>query len=140
MFISQISKPRLRQLGLWSLILCFGLAAIGSANGVADSTVSSVIACRVMEVGTSRPFGISIAIFHYRDAAERDQLGTFLRRYDGTTVEFQAKNSAWQRATLLRLKTCFGRGLLIFPVSEAHLARGDELMLRVPREASQQEL
>src|SRR5579884_1812015 len=134
MFISQISKPRLRQLGLWSLILCFGLAAIGSANGVADSTVSSVIACRVME------FGISIAIFHYRDAAERDQLGTFLRRYDGTTVEFQAKNSAWQRATLLRLKTCFGRGLLIFPVSEAHLARGDELMLRVPREASQQEL
>jgi hypothetical protein len=137
MSITQISKPMLRQLGLWSLILGFGLAAIGSANGVADSTVSSVIACRVMEVGTSRPFGVSIAIFHYRDAAERDQLGTFLRRYDGTTVEFQVKNSAWQRATLLRLKTCFGRGLLIFPISEVRLAPGDEFMLRSPRDVSQ---
>ncbi len=132
-----ICKPMLPKVVLSALVLSLGLAALGSADGAATSADPMVIACRVMEVGASRQFGVSIAIFHYRDAADRDRLGSFLRHYTGTTVEFQMKNGAWQKATLLRLKTCFGRGLLIFPVSEVRLAPGDEFMLRSPRDASQ---
>ncbi|HLI34848.1 MAG TPA: hypothetical protein VKW70_07375 [Terriglobia bacterium] len=135
--MNHICKPMLGWVGLYILVLGLGFIALGSSGRGADPAAPSVIACRVMEGGASRQFGVSIVIFHYRDAADRDRLGNFLRHYDGTTVEFQVKNSAWQKATLLRLKTCFGRGLLIFPVSEVRLAPGDEFMLRSPRDASQ---
>jgi hypothetical protein len=83
-----------------------------------------------MEVEVAAKFGVRLVIFHYRDAADRNRLGQLLRAYDGTSVQFETPGGPWRAATVLRLKSCFGRGLLVFAISEPALARGDNFFIR----------
>lgn len=86
-----------------------------------------------METGVSARFGVRLVIFHYRDPVDRDRLGRLLRQFDGATVQLQAGSGPWHTATVLRLKNCFGRGLLVFSNSEPALNRGDTFLVRFPR-------
>ncbi|HEY6293466.1 MAG TPA: hypothetical protein VI455_18085 [Terriglobia bacterium] len=70
-------------------------------------------------------------IFHQADSSDRDQLGAFLKEHDASSVQFQTPQGSWQEATVFRLKTCFGRGLLVFPAGRAALAEGDRFLLRL---------
>ncbi len=105
---------------------------VAASPEIKPSAAPKTLACRVMEAETSSRFGVRLVIFHYRDAADRDRLGKFLRDYDGATVQFQAARQGWRAATLFRLKVCFGRGLLVFPISEPALAKGDVVLVRFP--------
>lgn len=93
---------------------------------------SQTIPCRVMEVASSSRFHVRLAVFHYLNEADRAQLGKLLRENDGSSVEFRTVDGNWQNATVIRLKTCFGRGLLLFPISVAPLAAKDEILIRFP--------
>lgn len=88
------------------------------------------ISCRVMESKTSSTLGVALVLFHQADAASREQLGALLERNDGASVEFETAGANWQPATVFRLKSCFGRGLLAFPVARAHLAPGQTFLIR----------
>lgn len=91
------------------------------------------IACRAMEVHTNLNLAMTIVMFHQRDKADAERLGVLLRRSSGETVEFQAdEGSPWRRATVFRLKSCFGRGLLLVPAGGAQLKEGDEFLLKFP--------
>lgn len=119
--------------------ICIALVAIGlpcallaGAHGMPAPAqpAPEPIACRVIESKTVQTMGVGLVIFHHAEAASREQLGAFLLDHDGATVEFQTVGSDWQPATVFRLKSCFGRGLLAFPAGRARLAPGQAFLIR----------
>ncbi len=109
------------------LLMVVMIAALAPAR---PSTPPETVSCRVMESEASARFGIRLVIFHYRDVTDRERLSRLLRAYDGRTVQFQALGQRWRAGTLFRLKVCFGRGLLVFPISAPTLAKGGILLIR----------
>jgi len=85
-----------------------------------------------MEAHTSDRNGITIVIFHQRDSADAVRLSEMIHALDGKSVRFEKADAKPHSATLFRLKSCFGRGLLLFPASSAQIAAGDEFELQVP--------
>ncbi len=56
---------------------------------------------------------------------------TLLREHSGAMVEVQSGDGVWRRARLVRLKSCFGRGLLML-AAPAPFSDRAEFVLRVP--------
>jgi hypothetical protein len=92
---------------------------------------SGTIACRALEAHTDDNLKITVVVFHQRDEALRPQLATLLRGHSGEMVEVQATDGAWRRARMVRLKSCFGRGLLLLPAPAPFPDRA-EFALRLP--------
>lgn len=88
------------------------------------------IDCRVMEVFVVDRLGATAVIFHQRDQADGPRLGELLLANAGAEVEFKTGDGRWHHATVARMKSCFGRGLLLFAAREAKLAEKDDIVLR----------
>ncbi len=88
------------------------------------------IACRVMEVFEAEPPGATVVIFHQRDKADGPRLGELLLAHTGQEAEFAIDAAKARRAKVFRVRSCFGRGLLVFASGEATLAAGDDFVLR----------
>lgn len=125
-------RSRSAAVGILVATLVSSWAAFGASKATQAASGGTVVHCRVLEAAVSAPFHVRLAIFHYRDAEDRSRLGALLRQYDGHTVQFQAGDGAWQTATVLRLRTCFGRGLLVFSTSAPPLAAKQEILVRFP--------
>jgi hypothetical protein len=52
----------------------------------------------------------------------------------GARAEFETSDGRAHPATLFRLGTCFGRGLLVFPAGSAQLSKGEQFWLKFPQE------
>jgi hypothetical protein len=113
---------------LWLFVPAPGVARIPKALPVPEEA----LACRALEVHTSEQPAVTVVIFHQREKEDSERLGALLREYAQTQVEFQTADGAWHNATLMRLKTCFGRGLLLFPAGSARLAEKDVFVLKFP--------
>lgn len=112
------------------LISAFPLpTAIAQPNSVA---ASNVVACSVLEVHSLAQPAVTVVVFHQRDKADKERLGNLLKRPSDSSAEFQTTDGTWHAAAVARLKSCFGRGLLIFPAGSAHLAGRDNFLLRFP--------
>jgi len=85
-----------------------------------------------MEVFEAEPLGATVVIFHQREKADGPRLGDLLLARSGTEAEFTLSEGKPHRATVFRVRSCFGRGLLIFPSAEAKLAEKDDFVLRFP--------
>jgi hypothetical protein len=125
-----MAKKTLVLVGLCLLLApaALGQAVNNSSVQAVDSTQRSV-ACRVMEVFVAERLGATAVIFHQRDKADGPRLGELA--HSGAEVEFQTRDGRWHRATVGRMKSCFGRGLLLFAAGEANLAENDEFVLRL---------
>lgn len=88
------------------------------------------IACRAMEVFQAERLGATAVIFHQRDKADGPRLGELLLAHSGEDVEFETHDGHTHRAKVSRVKSCFGRGLLLFATSDAQLAAEDDFILR----------
>jgi hypothetical protein len=102
---------------LWLLAPAPGAKVIPWAPPVPEEG----LACRALEVHTSEQPAVTVVIFHQREKKDSERLGALLREYAQTQVEFQTADGAWHNAAMMRLKTCFGRGLLLFPAGSAPL-------------------
>ena len=91
------------------------------------------IECRAMEVFQAERLGATAVIFHQSDKADGPRLGELLLARSGEDVEFETHDGHAHRATVARVKSCFGRGLLLFATSDAQLAAGDDFVLRFPQ-------
>lgn len=93
-----------------------------------------VVFCKVLEAHTSRDPAVSVVVFHQRDKADAERLRALLRQAaEGGAVEIQASEGGeWQPAGIVRLKSCFGRGLLILPSGASPLVAGSTFLLRFP--------
>ena len=106
--------------------------ALSRAQAVPPPTTDTgTIACRVLEAHTDDELKVTVIVFHQRDEAQRSQLAALLREHSGAMVEVQSGDGAWRRARLVRLKSCFGRGLLMLPAPAPFSDRA-EFVLRVP--------
>ena len=124
-----VAQRRSAKIILMVLLVALPTAVIAGPGSAANV---GAIACQAMEVKASARFAIRLVVFHYRDQADRNRLGQLLRKYDGGNVQFETRGGPWRPATVLRLKTCFGRGLLVFSASGPKLARGDEFLIEFP--------
>ena len=120
------------RLALIAILTILGIATLfvrGSAEGAAAQTSPPrVIACRALEVHTTAQ--TTLVIFHQREKQDHPKVSEFLQAHSEGTVQFQTSDGAWHDATVIRLKSCFGRGLLIFPAGRAKLAEKDAFELR----------
>ncbi|HXK12823.1 MAG TPA: hypothetical protein VMT70_24530 [Vicinamibacteria bacterium] len=91
------------------------------------------LACRALEVHEDARLGLTIVVFHQRDDADQVRLATLLRGHEGAEVDFRTGDGASHAATLMRLKSCFGRGLLLFPTGGTRLHERDEFLLGEPK-------
>jgi len=102
-----------------------------SAAPPMDSS-ARIVFCRVMEVFVAQKQEVNAVIFHQRDKTDGPRLGELLKSYSGGEMEFETKDGRQHRATVYRVKSCFGRGLMIIASGEAHLEPQDEFTLRFP--------
>lgn len=93
----------------------------------------AAIVCRALEVKTVERMGVAFVLFHQASKGDSARLGELLRANDGASVEFETSDGKSHTATLLRLGTCFGRGLLVFPAGSARLSRQEQFWLRFPK-------
>jgi hypothetical protein len=112
------------------------LTASAPALG-APGAPGETIYCRVLEAHSSEHPKVTLVVFRYRDQNERARLGASLRDRSGTFVKFQTHDGQWHPATVLRLKSCFGRGALLIEAGTARLAEGDEFVLQFPEKGTE---
>ena len=115
-------------------VLFLILPALSESQAVPPaSPQTGTIACRALETHTDDGLKVTVVVFHQRDEAQRSQLAELLRGHSGQMVEVQASDGSWRRARMLRLKSCFGRGLLML-AAPAPFSERAEFALRLPAE------
>jgi len=115
-----------------SLLVLSLLAPANEAATAPRPQTANVVACRVMEAHTSAELRVATVVFHQKDKNNGPRLGALLGKHSGASVEFQTADGAWHRAQVFRLKSCFGRGLLVFAANEAQLIERRDFALKFP--------
>lgn len=122
------------------LALCFASLSISLSAGAQDQEAPpakspNVVACRVIEVHASKDPGVVLVIFHQHDKQDQPRFAALLKQASGGTVEIQLPGASWQAAEVIRLKTCFGRGMLILPAGFAAPKEGADFAVKFPQAA-----
>jgi hypothetical protein len=105
-------------------LICFPCLRAAAADDQAT------IACSVLEVHMNRELGVSAAVFHQKNKDEAGRFSALLKEHTGVPVEFRTGDGAWHKASVARLKSSFGRGLLLFASRSAELKEKDTFVLK----------
>jgi hypothetical protein len=114
-------------LALVAILTCASPSPTAQANSAATA---NTVACSVLEAHSLVQPALTVVVFHQRDKIDQERLGDLLRRRSDSSVEFQTEDGAWHSATVVRLKSCFGRGMLIFPAGAARLEERGNFLLK----------
>jgi hypothetical protein len=115
------------------LFCLFALLAIAAgSNQIATHSVTDLVQCRVLESHASKQPAAEFVVFHQRDKQDQSRLSALLQQHSGAVVDLQISGGNWQSATVVRLKSCFGRGLLVLPPDALMPKDGDTFLLRFP--------
>jgi hypothetical protein len=110
-------------------------ATVAHANSSSpDAGSGDVVACRVLEAHSAAWPGVTLVLFHQRDKQDQSRLASLLKQKSGAQVGVKAADGDWKPATVIRLKSCFGRGLLLFPVGGETPKDGETFLLKFPSE------
>jgi len=90
------------------------------------------IACRVMEAHASASPAVIAVVFHQQSSEDQERLAVLLQQHSGETVGIQLAGGPWIPAPAFRLKSCFGRGLLLLPAGAATIQDGSSFLIRFP--------
>jgi hypothetical protein len=129
---------RSRRFSIFATIVTFSLglfaflAIAAGSNQDATSAAANSVQCRVLESHVSKQPAAGLVVFHQRDKPDQPRLSALLQQYSGTVIDLQINGGNWQRATVVRLKSCFGRGLLVFPPDAPMPEDGGTFLLRFP--------
>lgn len=117
----------------YSMLLAVTLALIPllASAQTEQHPVAVTIACRVLETHADPELKVAAILFHQRDAAQRSELAMLLRNYSGQMVQIQGNDGGWRDARMVRLKSCFGRGLLLL-AAPSPISEHSQFLLRVP--------
>jgi hypothetical protein len=120
-------RTRLR-FSILSIAICVPLFVAAARQ--ADAVDANLIACRVLEVHASTHPAVIAVLFHQRDKQDRARLAALLQNLAAESVELQTADGKWADATAVRLKSCFGRGLLLLPADGPPLKDGSTFVLK----------
>jgi hypothetical protein len=117
------TSSRLISSPLLFLLLAISAPPVSGAHGAQQAAApthqSGSIACRVMERHADKEHSTVLILFHQRDKPDQPKLKEFLLQHDGGTIQIQINSGEWQKATVWRIRNCFGRGLLVLPDTAA---------------------
>ncbi len=110
-----------------------GLSQGAQNSGARESKAESgVIVCRVMETFEDNRLGMRAIIFHQRDKADGPRLGALLVAQSGKEMDLETIDGRRYHVTVFRVKSAFGRGLVMVPTSRLKLIEHDEFNLLLP--------
>jgi len=90
------------------------------------------ILCSVMEAFEEGRLGVRAIVFQQHDKADGPRLGALLLAHSGEEMELETTGGRRYRATVFRVKSAFGRGLVLVPTSKLRLGEHDKFTLRLP--------
>jgi hypothetical protein len=90
------------------------------------------IVCSVIEAFEEDRLGVRAIVFHQHNKADGPRLGALLLAHSGEEMELETTGGRRYRATVFRIKSAFGRGLVLVPTSMLKLGAHDEFTLRQP--------
>jgi hypothetical protein len=130
-------QKRTPLLSLLSLVTLFALTSTSSLaiprdQAVRQATTSNVVTCRILEVHANKDPGVVLVIFHQRDKQDQPRFAALLKQSSGGTIQIRPSGAQWQSAAVIRLKSCFGRGMLILPAGTTSLKEHADLMVKFP--------
>ena len=109
-----------------------------AANGTAKPAATAkpldpnVVTCHALETHTNAQPGVTIVVFNQKLKDDHERLSDLLKDNEGASVEIKAADGKWHAASIARLKSCFGRGLLFFPGENSPVQERDDFVLRFP--------
>jgi hypothetical protein len=109
-----------------------GAAPKAQAQSTVTKAGDGPIICSVMEAFEESRLGVRAIVFHQRDKADGPRLGSLLLTHSGEEMELEGAGGRRYRATVFRIKSCFGRGLAMVPTAKLKLGELDEFTLRLP--------
>lgn len=69
-------------------------------------------------------------VFHQVEKADQPRLGSLLREHSGEEAQVQIGAQTLDEVSVFRLKSCFGRGLLLLPANALPLKDGATFILK----------
>ena len=93
---------------------------------------AAFVNCHALETHTSASPAVMIIVFNQRDKQDHVRLSDLLKQNDGAGVELRTSDGKWHKATLVRLRSCFGCGMLFLGVDAAQIKDRDNFLLRFP--------
>ncbi len=112
---------------LAAIALCAPLPAGAGQTGAEEA---GVITCRVIEAHAGARPAVVAVVFHQAEKADQPRLGSLLREHSGEEVEVQIGAQTLDEISVFRLKSCFGRGLLLLPANAPPLKDGATFILK----------
>jgi hypothetical protein len=111
-----------------------GKPALSSAKPTAPTgqPAPRFINCHALEMHASAQPAITIVVFNQRDKPDHVRLSDLLKENDGAAVELRTSDGKWHKATVARLRSCFGRGLLFLAGTADAPKDRDNFLLRFP--------
>lgn len=110
--------------------------AAGTTAKPAASTAKpadpNVVACHALEVHSNAQPAVTILVFNQKNKDDHERLSDLLKDNEGAAVEVKAADGAWHKASVARLRSCFGRGLLFFSGESSPVEEKDDFVLRFP--------
>jgi hypothetical protein len=106
--------------------------AVAKPSATAGQPAPRYVNCHALEAHANPQPSVTIVVFTQRDKPDHARLSDLIKENDGGGVELRTSDGKWHKATLVRLRTCFGRGML-FIAGEADEPRDREnFLLRFP--------
>jgi hypothetical protein len=119
------------------LAVLFLFSSLFTAAQTVHHSDAPHLACRALEIHNDPQLKVTVIVFHQADEAQRAELAQLLRDHSDETVEIQGSQGGWQQAQMVRMKSCFGRGLLIMPTSvPVSVSEHSQFLLRIPGAAA----
>jgi hypothetical protein len=117
-------------------------AAQGAASSAAPSAVKPsattgqpsprYVNCHALEAHANAQSAVTIVVFTQRDKPDHARLSDLIKENDGGGVELRTSDGKWHKATLVRLRTCFGRGMLFLAGDAGEPKDRENFLLRFP--------
>jgi len=91
---------------------------------------NGIVTCVALEVHPNAQAGTTVVLFHQQNRNDQSKFASLLSRADGSYVQIQTRQGRWITASVVRLRNCFGRGLLLFPSEAVRLRDSDVFDVR----------
>ena len=101
-----------------------------AATRQADTGDNGAITCRVIEAHAAAHPTVVAVVFHQAQKADQPRLASLLLQHSGEEAEVQVTGGARTAGSVFRLKSCFGRGLLLLPADAPPLKDGETFTLQ----------
>jgi hypothetical protein len=106
------------------------LTARQAASRSNNASEPAVVQCRVLEAHASAAPAALVVIFHQDAKKDQPRLAALVKANSGSDADVQVGSAPWTKARIFRLRTCFGRGMMILAPGEAALKDGDTFRIR----------